>query len=62
MVREKPYKRPIILLRYWWAIQPRNAVGASCSFFLFVANSVQIYRRWHYDNYVAGTAEDPAKK
>ena len=45
---------------YYWAIQPRNAVGASCSLFLACTGAVQAYRRWHYDSYVAGTEKDPA--
>ena len=48
------------LPRYYWAIQPRNAVGASCSLFLACTGAVQAYRRWHYDTYVAGTEDDPA--
>ena len=45
---------------YYWAIQPRNAVGASCSLFLCLTGGVQSYRRWHYDNYIAGTEQDTA--
>ena len=47
-------------LRYWWAIAPRNAVGASCSFFTALTGLVQAARRIHYEQYVMGTPEDPA--
>ena len=46
--------------RYYWAITPRNAVGASCSFFTALTGVMQAGRRLHYDYYVKGTADDPA--
>ncbi|CAG5080248.1 Oidioi.mRNA.OKI2018_I69.PAR.g9517.t1.cds [Oikopleura dioica] len=45
---------------YYWAITPRNAVGASCSFFTALTGVMQAGRRLHYDYYVKGTPEDPA--
>jgi len=45
---------------YWWAIQPKNAVGAFCSFFLVCTGILQSARRYHYDTNIAGTPDDPA--
>ena len=47
------------VLRYYWAITPRNYVGAACSFFLASTGVIQAVRRLHYDAYISGTEHDP---
>ena len=44
---------------YYWAIEPRNALGASCSFFLAFTGLLQAYRRYEYDQNEAARVESP---